>query len=412
MRQYNTNNLSNGLKVALLHSKSKVVYTGFAIHSGSRNDPKGLPGLAHFVEHTLFKGTERRRAWHIINRMERVGGTLNAYTTKDTTFVYTAAPRHELRRSIELLNDLIRHANFPPHELEREKVVIEDEINIYKDSPSDLIFDDFEERLFAGHPMAHPILGDAHSLKKICREDCIDYIQKAFHPTQMIFFCMGQVSPQRFDTLCEELLSEPFPVSDGHPKQSAPEITLFKEIKKTSNHEANTLIGGGAPTLSDRDRTEAALLMNILAGPGMNSRLNIQLRERRGWVYGVESSLTTLPDIGWWQIYFGSDPKHAEQALKVTLEELHRLREVPLSPTALRAWKKQAIGQAQMGTEESESVFLNFGRQLLLKGRYDDITELASRLESITPEGLQAVARKLFDPQNISQLRYLGKSDE
>lgn len=409
MKQYKIEKLSNGLRVALLPTKSKVVYCGFAIHSGSRNDPESLPGLAHFVEHTIFKGTERRKSWHIINRMELVGGELNAYTTKDTTFVYTAAPKRDLRRSIELLNDLIRHATFPTHELEKEKIVIEDEINIYKDSPADLIFDDFEELLFEGHPMAHPILGDAQSLRRMKQKDCIKYAQSAFHPNQMIFFCMGQISDLRFDNLSEELLSEPFPVREECIRQGAPEVIRFEETKNTSTHQAHTLIGGGAPTLMDSERTEAALLMNILAGPGMNSRLNIQLREQRGWVYGVESSLTTLPDIGWWQIYFGSDPANAAKALEVTLDELKRLQEEPLTPTALRAWIKQAKGQAAMSTEQNESVFLNFGRQLLLKGHYNDITELFSRLDQVTPNSLLAVAQKLFDSNNISQLRYLGK---
>lgn len=409
MRQYKINKLPNGLRVALLPRKSKVVYCGFAIHSGSSNDPEHLPGLAHFVEHTIFKGTTRRKSWHIINRMELVGGELNAYTTKDTTFVYTAAPRQALRRSVELLNDLIRHATFPAQELEKEKVVIEDEINIYKDSPSDLIFDDFEERIFAGHPMAHPILGNSRSLKRMQPQDCIDYVRSAFHPSQMIFFCMGQVSDLRFDTLCTQLLSEPFLERTPCPPIPAPVMVRFEEALKTSTHQAHTLIGGGAPTLADRERTEAALLMNILAGPGMNSRLSIQLREQRGWVYGVESSLTTLPDIGWWQIYFGSDPANASKALQVTLDELKRLQDEPLTPTALRARVKQAKGQAEMGTEQSESVFLNFGRQLLLKGHYNDLSELFSRLDAVTPDRLQALAQKLFDSQNISQLIYLGK---
>lgn len=409
MIPYRINQLSNGLKVALLPSKSNVAYCGFAIQSGSRNDPETLPGLAHFVEHTIFKGTEKRKSWHIINRMELVGGELNAYTTKDTTFVYTAAPRRELKRSIELLNDLIRHATFPTHELEKEKVVIEDEINLYKDSPSDLIFDDFEELLFSGHPLAHPILGNRRSLNKMTQADCISYTRRAFVPSQMIFFCMGQVSDTRFDQLTEKLLGEAFPEAGTSTPPTPPVLQHFLQAKKSTTHQAHNLIGGIAPTLLDPKRTEASLLLNILAGPGMNSRLNIQLREQKGWVYGVESALTTLPDVGWWQIYFGSDPLNAEKAREVTLHELEKLREELLTPTALRAWVKQAKGQAAMSTEQSEGVFLNFGRQLLLKGHYNDISELYTRLDGVSSHSLREVAQELFSPSNVSQLIYQGK---
>ncbi|MDO5017447.1 MAG: pitrilysin family protein [Porphyromonas sp.] len=402
--------LDNGLHTALLPVKSNVVYCGFAIRSGSSHDPIELPGLAHFVEHTIFKGTQRRKSWHIINRMEVVGGELNAYTTKDTTFVYTAAPKRELARSVELLNDLIRHATFPDTELEKEKGVVADEINSYKDTPSELIYDHFEELFFEGHPLAHPILGDTESLARMTSEDCRAYVRRAFAPQRMLFFCMGQISELRFEKVTSTFLSEPFVQSGEEIQLPAPTIRHFSLRKATDTYQAHTLIGGIAPSLQEADRTEAGLLLNILAGSGMNSRLNVRLREKEGWVYNVESSYAAIPSAGWWQIYFGSDPEHAGVALEQTLAEVERLCRVPLTPTALRAWKKQAKGQAIMATEQGESLFLNFGRQLLLKGKYEGLKGLTDRIDSVTTEHLQEVAVKLFDLQPISQLIYLGKS--
>lgn len=409
MKEYIENQLDNGLRVALLPTRSSVVYCGFAIHSGSRHDPKHLPGLAHFVEHTIFKGTERRHAWHIINRMELVGGELNAYTTKETTFVYTAAPKKELRRSMELLNDLIRHASFPEVELEKEREVVKEEISLYRDTPSDLIFDHFEEQFFEDYELSHPILGNEESLDEMTRQDCLEYVQKAFTPSRMLFFCMGQVSERRFAELTTQLLGEPFEEAPKASPIARPSIAQFQLIQESDTHQAHVLIGGEAPTLVDSDRTEATLLLNLLAGPGMNSRLVVQLREHRGWVYGVESSMTTFPDIGWWQIYFGCDPLNAERALEQVLRELETLQKVPLTPTALRAWVKQIKGQATMSTEQSESQFLAFGRQLLLKGCYHPLEEFFHRLDGVTTESLVRVAQSLFAKDNISRLIYQGR---
>lgn len=389
-----------------------MVYCGFAIRSGSRDDDEQYPGLAHFVEHMLFKGTEHRRAWHIINRMELVGGELNAYTTKDNTFVYTSAPKREIARSIELLNDIIRHSTFPQKELEKERVVVADEINLYKDTPSEQIYDDFEEHLFSGNSMAHPILGDNESLMGMDSDLCKRYAQNAFTPEKMVFFCMGQVTETRFRQLMERHLSEPFARSiPSTMHRGKVSTTQFHHKIDTQTYQAHTLIGGEAPRLIDAERTEASVLLSILAGSAMNTRLNLVLREQKGWVYGVESGISVLPDIGWWQIYFGSDPIHAEPALESTLKELDSLKKNSLTPTALRTWIKQLKGQAAMATENGEATFLNFGRQLLLKGQYDCIETLYKRLDRITLKSLHEVANRLFDTNNISTLIYEGKEE-
>lgn len=398
---YHTVTLDNGLRCALLPTRSRVVWCGFGIHSGSRDDPEELPGLAHFVEHTIFKGTIHRRADHIRNRMEVVGGSIDAYTTKDETVVYTIGPRGEVSRAVELLGDLIRHSTFPDKELEPERGVVRDEINLYRDTPSDRIFDEWDERFFRDPTLAHPILGDTRSLDRMRREDLLSYAERTFRPERLLFFVMGQVTPKRFEELCRRYLSEPFS-SEVTPSTRAElsfPIALADEtpyIVHSRTHQAHTLLGGLGATYNDPDRAAQNLLLQLLAGDGMNTLLNVELRERRGWVYNVEASVTCFPDVGWWQIYFGSDDDHAEEALRIVLEELDRLMQEPLREQVLRAWKKQTKGLALVSSEQSESTFLSFGRQMLLRGRYETLEEYFDRIDSVTTESLMETARRLF----------------
>lgn len=398
---YHTVTLDNGLRCALLPTRSRVVWCGFGIHSGSRDDPEELPGLAHFVEHTIFKGTIHRRADHIRNRMEVVGGSIDAYTTKDETVVYTVGPRGEVSRAVELLGDLIRHSTFPDKELEPERGVVRDEINLYRDTPSDRIFDEWDERFFRDRSLAHPILGDTRSLDRMRREDLLSYAERTFRPERLLFFVMGQVTPKRFEELCRRYLSDPFPseVTPSTRAELSLPIALADEsphIVHSRTHQAHTLLGGLGATYNDPDRAAQNLLLQLLAGDGMNTLLNVELRERRGWVYNVEASVTCFPDVGWWQIYFGSDDDHAEEALRVVREQLDRLMQEPLREQVLRAWKKQTKGLALVSSEQSESTFLSFGRQMLLRGRYETLEEYFDRIDSVTTESLMETARRLF----------------
>lgn len=377
------------------------MWCGFGIHSGSRDDPEELPGLAHFVEHTIFKGTIHRRADHIRNRMEVVGGSIDAYTTKDETVVYTVGPRGEVSRAVELLGDLIRHSTFPDKELEPERGVVRDEINLYRDTPSDRIFDEWDERFFRDRSLAHPILGDTRSLDRMRREDLLSYAERTFRPERLLFFVMGQVTPKRFEELCRRYLSDPFPseVTPSTRAELSLPIALADEsphIVHSRTHQAHTLLGGLGATYNDPDRAAQNLLLQLLAGDGMNTLLNVELRERRGWVYNVEASVTCFPDVGWWQIYFGSDDDHAEEALRIVREQLDRLMQKPLREQVLRAWKKQTKGLALVSSEQSESTFLSFGRQMLLRGRYETLEEYFDRIDSVTTESLMETARRLF----------------
>ena len=385
-----------------------------AIHSGSRNDPYGLPGLAHFVEHMLFKGTERRRAWHILNRMEVVGGELNAYTTKEHTFVYAISPRRDLRRAMELLADILFHSTFPSHEIERERVVVADEINLYKDTPSDMIYDDFDELFFVDPALAHPILGTPESLSRMTTELCRSYMLHAMRPSNLVLFCMGQLSPERFVSLTEryfgseEMLADEPILSDGEGRR-VPDTFRFNEVKETDTYQTHTLLGGRAPGMHGELRRESALLLNHLAGPGMNTLLNVALREKKGWVYSVEGEVSTLEDIGWWQIYFGSDPTNADAALTLTLKTLGELRENGMSERTLKAWVKQIKGQLALSAENAESRFLSFGKQMLHFGEFVDLPGMYERLDRITTESVKEAAELLFDPENINTYIYRQK---
>lgn len=395
--------LDNGLRCALLPPPgraSRVVWCGFGIHSGSRDDPEDRPGLAHFVEHTIFKGTTHRRADHIRNRMELVGGSLDAYTTKDETVVYSVGPRSELVRAMELLEDLIRHSTFPERELEPERGVVRDEINLYRDTASERIFDEWDERFFRDPSLAHPILGDTRSLSRMTRDDLLRYRVRTFRPERMLFFVMGQVSEARFDALCRRYLSEPFdPAADVAQRRPLPSLALpeqLTQVVRSRTHQAHTLLGGAGAGYSDPDRAAQGLLLQYLAGEGMNARLSILLREERGWVYNVEASVTALPDVGWWQIYFGSDDAHAAEALELVRQELDRLMQEPLRERDLRAWKKQVKGLALVSSEQSEAAFLSFGRQMLLRGRYETLEEYFDRIDAVTADDLLETARRLF----------------
>ncbi|MDO4695627.1 pitrilysin family protein [Porphyromonas sp.] len=410
-RGYFSHTLPNGLRVALFPTKSKVIYCGVAIKVGSRQDPDGLHGLAHLAEHMIFKGTTCRKSWHILNRMESVGGELNAFTSKEETFVYTISPRSEVRRSIELLSDIVLNATFPEHELVKEKDVIADEINLYKDTPAEQIYDDFDAVLYPGHPLGNPILGDENSLGRMTQRTLLMHTHKYFRAENMVCFCMGQISEERFVKLCEAYFYEaPSGYSEVGGDIIPSPLTVSQIIAHDKpTHQTHTIIGNLGPTMFDKHRAESSLLMNYLGGSSMNSRLNLALREKRGWVYNVEGSLTSLTDTGWWQIYFGCDPSNAEKARKVVCAELDILIEAGLKDTALRAWVKQVKGQLALTTEQHESRFLNFGKQLLHFGFYRSIDEVSLSLDAISTTSLLNAATELFSTRHT--LIYRGIQD-
>lgn len=406
----NTHTLPNGLRIIHAPSPTRVAYGGFAIKAGTRHEPLHRQGMAHFVEHMLFKGTTHRRAWHILNRMEHVGGDLNAYTNKEEMVVYAAFLCEHLERATELLSDIVFNSTFPQHEMDKEVEVIIDEIQSYEDSPQELIFDDFEEMLFPGHPLGRNILGKPEQLRTYCTADALDFTAQHYRPDNMVFFIKGNLDFKRVIRLVEKYAGkvQPTPESATREQVAIPLppykpklITLDKET-----HQAHVLIGGRAYDAHNGKRTALYLLNNLLGGPGMNSRLNVALRERRGLVYTVESNLTAYTDTGVWCIYFGCDHKDVERCRELVTRELKTLCDKPLTAAQLAAAKKQLIGQIGVACDNFENRALDMGKAFLHYGQYEKQESLFNRIESLTPLLLQEVANEMFAEESLSTLIY------
>lgn len=404
--QYFSHTLSNGLRIVHLPSDSPVAYCGFAVNAGTRDEEAGEFGLAHFVEHMLFKGTEKRKAWHILNRMENVGGELNAYTTKEETFVYSIFMEEHYGRAFELLTDLIFHSRFPRQEIEKEVDVILDEINSYEDSPSELIFDEFENQLFDGHALGHNILGDEKSLLGFGPESGLSFMKRFYTPGNMLFFSMGRTDFRKIMKMAEHALSDiELPLTARNRIAPGGIVPVTRKIHKET-HQAHVLIGARAYSMHDEKRVPLFLLNNLLGGPGMNNRLNVSLREKNGLVYNVESNITSYTDTGLASIYFGTDPKNMEKSLQLVHKELRKLREVKLTATQLATAKKQVIGQLGVSGDNREGLFLGLGKSYLHYNRYDTLPEVFAKVEQLTSEDILEVANEIFAPECLSGLIY------
>lgn len=383
-KDYFSHILPNGLRIVHLPSASPVSYCGFAVNAGTRDEEMDEFGLAHFVEHMIFKGTEKRKSWHILNRMENVGGELNAYTTKEETFVYSIFMEEHFRRAFELLSDLVFHSQFPEQEIEKEVDVILDEINSYEDSPSELIFDEFENLLFDGHALGHNILGDEQSLLGFGSESGKSFMRRFYAPENMVFFSMGRIPFKKIVQMAESTLSDiAFPMAARNRTAPGELLPVSRQIHKDT-HQAHVLIGGRAYSMHDEKRLPLFLLNNLLGGPGMNNRLNVSLREKNGLVYNVESNVTSYTDTGLASIYFGTDPKNKEKAIRLVYKELAKLREVKLTATQLAAAKKQVIGQLGVSGDNREGLFLGLGKSFLHYNRYDTLPEVFAKVEKLT----------------------------
>jgi Predicted Zn-dependent peptidases len=398
--------LSNGLRIVHLPTDSPVSYCGYAINAGTRDEGPGEFGLAHFVEHMLFKGTRKRKSWHILNRMENVGGELNAYTTKEETFVYSIFMEEQYNRAFELLTDLVFSSQFPMSEIEKEVDVILDEINSYKDSPSELIYDEFENHLFNGHTLGHNILGDEESLLSFNSASGKNFIQRFYVPSNMVFFSMGRKPFPKLIKMAEAALSDfSFPAF-SHIRKAPDSIAVFSRTERQDNHQTHVLIGGKAYDMYSAKRVPLFLLNNIIGGPGMNNRLNVSLREKNGLVYTVDSGITSYTDTGMASIYFGTDPKNRKKAFSLVYKELKKLRERKLTDSQLAAAKKQMIGQLSVSGDNKEGLFLGLGKSFLHHNRYDTLSEAIEKIEKITADQLLEVANEIFAEDNLSTLIY------
>lgn len=392
--------LANGLRVAYLRKPGNVAYCGLAINAGSRDDGN-LFGLAHFVEHTIFKGTKKRKAWHILNRMERIGGELNAYTTKEETLIYSVFPSGNMPRAMELISDLVCGSIFPDRELEKEKDVVIEEIQSYRDSPSEAIFDDFEDLIFAGSPLGHNILGDESTLEGIMSQHCMEYIKNLYVPENMVLFAVDSIPAERFQKLAEQFFSHMNHPLNRPERQKITTVERFDIVKDFETHQCHTIIGTQTFGMHDADKYPLLLLNNILGGPGMNSTLNVSIRERRGYAYTVESSVTLLPDCGLFTIYFGSDERHAAKCVRLAEQELTRIAEHGLSANALNAAKKQYTGQLIVSSENPESKALSLGKEILYYNRMLTVGEIVKHINAVSNDDIRRIGEMLLEGRSI-----------
>ena len=404
--QYNEYTLPNGLRIIHEPTLSNVSYCGFAIDAGTRDEAENEQGMAHFVEHLIFKGTEKRKAWHILNRMENVGGDLNAYTNKEETVVYAAFLTEHLERALELLGDIVFHSTFPQHEIEKETEVIIDEIQSYEDNPSELIFDDFEDMIFRNHPLGRNILGKPDLLRSFRTEDVLSFTRRFYQPGNMVFFVQGQYDFKKIVRLAEKHLADVPAVTVDNQRVPPPLYVPERLVVPKDTHQAHVMIGSRGYNAYDDKRTALYLLNNILGGPGMNSKLNVSLRERRGLVYNVESNLTSYTDTGAFCIYFGTDIEDMDTCLKLTYKELKRMRDVKMTSSQLAAAKKQLIGQIGVASDNFENNALGMAKTYLHYHKYESSEVVFKRIETLTAEQLMEVANEMFAEEYLSTLIY------
>lgn len=414
--KYNTYTLENGLRVIHLPSTSEVVYCGYQIAAGTRDEKEGEEGLAHFCEHMTFKGTQRRNAMRILNELERVGGDINAFTNKEDTVFYAAVLREHLPKAVDLLTDIVFHSTYPQHEIDKEVEVICDEIESYNDSPAELIYDEFENLLFKGHPLGHNILGTAEQVRRFTTDDALRFTRQHYRPDNAIFFIYGGEAdkpiPNPFskETGQKHLKPTTNQTERQWEKESLkPAIILTDSQGKRENitmgtHQAHVMIGNLAYAATDNRRWALYLLNNIIGGPAMNTRLNIALRERRGLVYTVESSMVSYGDTGIWCTYFGCDPADVEKCLRIVRKELNRFIDKPLSASQLANAKRQLKGQLGVACDNRESFALAFGKSFLHYGYERHLDLLFQHIDSITSEQIQQVATDIFAADKITTL--------
>ena len=421
--RYNTVTFTNGLRAIHLPSASSVLYCGYQIDAGTRDEQPGEEGLAHFCEHVTFKGTERRKAWHILNCLERVGGELNAYTNKEGTVYYAAILKEHTARAVDLLTDIVFHSTYPQQEINKEVEVICDEIESYNDSPSELIYDEFENILFSGTPLGHNILGTAEQVRSFTTEDALRFTRKLYRPDNAVFFAYGDIDFGVLTRLLakamktkvaeaqkeeeEENTDEETDARENRAVSSAMKSNPYEGrtiVQERNTHQSHVMIGTTAYDVYDDRRMPLYLLNNILGGPGMNARLNLALREKNGLVYTVESTMVAYGDTGTWSIYFGCDGDDVKRCLRLVRRELDRLMKKPLSPTQLLAAKKQIKGQIGVACDNRESFALDMGKSYLHYGWEKNVDNLYRQIDGITAEEMQAVACELFAPERLTTL--------
>ncbi|MCE3294656.1 MAG: hypothetical protein K0R65_370 [Crocinitomicaceae bacterium] len=396
--------LSNGIRLVYMHAPAQVSHLGVTILAGSRYEGENEEGLAHFLEHCIFKGTSKRRSLHILSRLDSVGGELNAYTTKEEICVYASFTKEYIQRSSELLADIILNSNFPPKEIEKEKEIILDEINSYLDSPTEKIFDDFEAHLFKGHPLGNNILGTKESVSSFTQEDLLRYIARFFFAENMVISFVGDVPVSKLIRILEKDFGQLKHKSLIQQPSFFTGYQNFKIRSKEANVQVHGIMGGIAPSYNDEQRRAMTLLINVLGGPALNSRLILSVREKYGYSYNIEANYSPFADTGYWSIYFGTDQKYLEKTIRLIYKELRLMREKALNENQLRNAKTQLKGHLALSLDSNSGIMLGLGKSLLLFNQIDSIQEIYAGIDRLTVKELQETAEKYFDENTVSEL--------
>ncbi|MDO4217659.1 MAG: pitrilysin family protein [Bacteroidales bacterium] len=404
MYQYHT--LNNGIRIVFRQKESIVAHAGVYVNVGSRDEQGAEEGLAHFIEHSIFKGTTHRKSYHILNRIDGVGGELNAFTTKESTCIYTTSLSIHLERCLELMSDIIFNSNFPENEIAKEKDVVLEEINSYEDYPAELIYDDFEYLAFEGHPLAHNILGTKKNVKKFTTNFIREFFTRNYTPDRMVITVVGNIDFKKLVRILEHYFGCYKPLTSSIDRSTPPQFHQFNTTIHKKTHQVHALIGCSAYNSFDEKKVGFTLINNLLGGPAMNSRLNVAIREKYGFCYTIESQYTPFTDAGLFYIYAGIEPEAKEKYIELVLKELNRFKEKPLSTLQLHTAQQQLIAQIAIDNDLSLNEMQSIGKAHLLYNRVDTLEEMSNDIESITAQEIQDIANELFVDNNLSFLFY------
>jgi predicted Zn-dependent peptidase len=400
---------TNNLRLAYIFSPGSISHCALMIGAGGRDEPENKPGLAHFLEHVMFKGTKNRNAYQVLNRLEVVGGELNAYTTKEETCIHASVLNEHFERAAELISDIVFHPTFPEKEIKKEKEVVLDEIHSYLDNPTEQIFDDFESMIFTGHPLGKPILGTESSVKSFTRRDVTGFVSENYLLSRMVFSYCGNLPLEKV----EKMVKKYFSIGNNNSFKSstiAPGKKTAKHLTENRNvSHAHLICGSKAYPLKSNKRFALYQLNNILGGPGMNSRLNMNIRERNGLTYHVESGYAPFKDTGLFHVYLASDTKHLNRCIDLVNKEFRKLKEEKISPAQMTRYKYQLKGQIAISQENRAGVMLNNAKSVLNYNKPLNITELFKKIDAVTPQEVMDVANEMLQEKKLSSLVYLPK---
>jgi predicted Zn-dependent peptidase len=399
--------LPNGVRVIHKYTSSPVILCGLTINTGTRDEQETEHGMAHFLEHTLFKGTSKRKAYHINNRLDNVGGEFNAFTTKEETVIQACVISSDFARAVELIADVTFNSTFPEHEISKEKQVIFEEIDSYDDSPADLIFDDFEDLLFDGYPIGRNILGTKKTVQNFSTDDITKFVARTYNTDQMVFSSVGKISENRLKYCCEKYFGGQAANLRQFSRIKPENYHIFDKSVTKNTHQSHVILGNRAYDYNDMRRTALSLLLNYLGGPATNSVLNMSLREKHGLVYNIEAGYTSYNDTGNVTLYYATSQVNAKKSYDLVMKELAKIKTDLLSVYQLAKAKKQFIRQYIIAQENSEQMMQTMGKNILSHNHFEGTKTLIKKIETVTASDIRNVANEIFCSDKISKLEYL-----